>query len=397
MLERAAGLATVGAMKMDERGDGLDRRVFLGAAAGALAWGCGREAVRDSGAAPAAATAGSGAGTAARPAQIRIGQNENPYGPSPAALAAVRDAVAETYRYTDFEGELLAKIAARHGVTAEHVILGTGSYGVLIAAVAAVVERGTETIVPHPVYAAVERHAKTLGPVARVSLDRALRHDLDATAAAIRPATRLVYVCNPNNPTGTVVPSADLRAFCRRHAERVTIIVDEAYAEYVPDFSSMDALVRDGAPILVTRTFSKLYGLAGLRIGYAIAPPKLAAAVRSARGVDDLCWVSRAGTRAAIASLDDGSHVASIQREVGRERARLVSALERHGLTVPAPAANFVFFKHRRPEAVKAALAARGVLISAHDPSGGCRISIGLPSDMSAAIEALGAVLPSLA
>jgi len=372
---------------------GLDRRLFLGAAAGAVAWGCGGLALREGGAAPSAAPPGRSAG---RHGPIRIGQNENPYGPSPAALAAIQNAVAETYRYTDFEDELLAAIAARHGVTAEHVILGTGSYGVLIASVAAIVERGTETIVPQPVYAAVERHAETLGPVTRVPLDRSLRHDLDATAAALRPATRLVYVCNPNNPAGTLVPPADLRAFCRRHAERATILVDEAYAEYVPGFESMDSLVRDGVPILVTRTFSKLYSLAGLRIGYGIAPPKLATAVRVARGVDDLCWVSRAGTRAAIESLGDAGYVPSIQRDVARERARLVSALERHGLTVPAPVANFVFFRHRRPEALKAALAARGVLISAHDRNGGCRISIGLPSDMSVAIETLAAVLPGL-
>lgn len=383
-------------MKTDAGRDakqGLDRRWFLGAAAGAVAWGCGSDAVCESGAAPAAATAGSGPPSAG---PIRVGQNENPYGPSPAALAAIRDAVAETYRYTDFDGELLAKIAARHRVTPEHVVVGTGSYGVLIAAVAALVERGTETIVPHPVYAAVERHAKTLGPVTRIPLDRAARQDLGATGAAIKARTRLVYVCNPNNPMGTLVPPGELREFCRRYAERATILVDEAYAEYVPDFASMDALVRDGAPILVTRTFSKLFGLAALRIGYAIAPPKLAAAVRAARGVDDLVWLSRPGARAAIASLDDAGYVAAVQRDVGRERARLVVALERRGLTVPPPCANFVFFRHRRPEAVKAALAERGVQISARDPNGGCRVTIGLPPDMSTVIEALAAVLPTL-
>lgn len=374
-------------MKIDAAKQGLDRRWFLGAAAGAVAWGC---SGRDSSAAPAPAKA---APAKKGPQLVRLGSNENPYGPSPAALAAIRAAVAESFRYSDAEEELIATIAARHGVSAEHVVLGSGSYGILVAAVAAIVQRGDATVVSTPVYNVVETRAKLAGPVTSVPLDRAAVHDLDAMTAAIKPATRLVYVCNPNNPTGTLLPPADLRAFCRRHAAKSTILVDEAYAEYIPGFESTDALLRDGLPIIVTRTFSKLYGLAGLRVGYAIAPPAIAAAVRRARGGGGALWISNPGARAAIASLDDAPFVDTVRREVDRERKKLAAALQRLGVTVADGRANFVYFAHPRAEAVAAAMLARGVKIAGGT---GCRISIGLPSDMAAATAALAAVLPTL-
>jgi histidinol-phosphate aminotransferase len=356
----------------------LDRRNFLGVAAGALAWGCGG-ATRSTVVAPAPTKM-------AR--VIRLDANENPYGPGPAARAAMRGAEEEVCRYAVTE-DLVAAIAKRHGVADEQIVLGSGSYGVLAATVEAVVGRGDATVVANPAFDAVATYAEARGPVTRVPLDREARHDLDAMAAAIGPATKLVYVCNPNNPTGTLV--GDLRGFCERHGGRATILVDEAYAEYVPELESMDALVRAGAPIIVSRTFSKLFGLAGLRVGYAIAPAAIAAKLRAARGGPDKVWVSSTGARAALASLGDAAFVEETRRAVAVERDKIAERLRGLGATVPRAHASFVYFPHPRPMAVRDAMAARGIRIGAH--KGACRISIGLPAEMAVAGDAIAAVL----
>ena len=336
------------------------------------------------------------AATAAEPARIRLAANENPYGPSPRALAAAQDALGEACRYSDSCGELVAALAARHGVSAEDVVLGTGSFAILMWTVEAAMRPGGGAVVAHPSFDPVGDHAATFGPVSRVALDARSRLDLDAMASAITPSTRLVYVCNPNNPTSTLIDGPQLAAFCKRFAERTLVLVDEAYAEYVAELPSMDALVRDGVPIVVARTFSKLFGLAGLRVGYAIAPPAIAARLRSARGVADRAWIAAPAARAAIASLDDVDYVPRVRREVGEVRARFVGALERLGLIVPTPAANFVYFPHAVPDAVVAGMAARGVRIGSLAEPRACRITIGLPSEMTIAAEALAAVLPTL-
>jgi len=364
-----------------------NRRGFLGTtAATALVWsGLGCSLGGSSSPAPSRASG-----------LIRLDANENPHGPSAQALAAARDALAESCRYTDADQALVAAIAKHHGLSPQHVVLGTGSYAILTATVLATLRGGGSTVVAHPTFGAVAEYATAFGPVTRVPLDGAARHDLDAMAAAIDPATKLVYVCNPNNPTSTLLPASDVTAFCRRFAARTRVIVDEAYAEYVPGFTSMAQLVREGLPIVVVRTFSKLYGLAGLRVGYALAPPALATLLRTARGGPDKVWLGVTGARAALASLDDAAYVARIQRAVGATRTKFVAALERLGLRVPTAHASFVYFRHPRPEAVATALAARQIKIAARTDIGGCRITIGLPAEMTTAAEALAAVLPTL-
>lgn len=370
-----------------------NRRAFLGTTAAALAWGCG---VR--GGASPATTPGASLGAATTPpgpTVIRLGGNENPYGPSERALAAARDALGEACRYPDID-ELTAALAACHGVPADHVILGTGSFGILVAAVNAAMKGGGSAVVPFPSFDVVGGYAASFGPVTRVPLDAGFRLDLDAMARAITPATRLVYICNPNNPTSTMVNPGDLAAFCKRYAGQALVLVDEAYAEYVADFTSMDALARDGLPIVVARTFSKLFGLAGLRIGYAIAPPGSVTALRAMHGGFDRLWIGALGARAALASLGDPDYVTRIRREVGEVRARFTATALRLGLAVPPPQANFVFFPHARTDALVAAMAARGIKIAGWPQQSGCRITIGLPSEMTAAAEALAAVVPTL-
>ena len=329
-------------------------------------------------------------------AGIRLAANENPYGPSPRAQAAAQAALGEACRYSESCGELAAALAARHGVSPEHVVLGTGSFAILMWTVEAAMRPGGSAVVANPSFDVVGDHAATFGPVSRVPLDARFGLDLDAMAAAITASTRLVYVCNPNNPTSTVVDGPRLAAFCKRFARRTLVLVDEAYAEYLAELASMDALVRDGVPIVVARTFSKLFGLAGLRVGYAIAPPPIAERLRSARGVSDRAWIAAPAARAAIASLGDADYVVRVRREVGEVRTRFVGALEHLGLVVPMAHANFVYFAHPRTDALVAGMAARGIRIGSLTEPHACRITIGLPSEMTAAAEALAAVLPTL-
>lgn len=372
------------------------RRMFLGAAtasAAGLAWGCSpasrpRAVAQPPRPAPARSDP---------PSTIFLDANENPSGPGPAARAALATAADSACRYTELDEELAAAIAARHRIGADHVLLGAGSFTVLCHAALGALRGGGNAVVAHPTFGAVADYAEMLGasPV-RVPLDHRAVHDLEAMSAAVTPATRLVYVCNPNNPTGTIVAAGDLRRFCETMARRALVVVDEAYAEYVDDarFGSMDGLVRDGLPILVVRTFSKIFGLAGLRIGYGIAPPAQIAALRAARVAPDWAWVSDPGARAALASLGDGDFVTAIRRETAATRARFVAELGRLGLTAPESHANFVFFAPPgRPEDLVAAMAERGVRIGGRSGLGGCRVTIGTPAEMRTAAAALSAAL----
>jgi histidinol-phosphate aminotransferase len=327
----------------------------------------------------------------------RLDANESPYGPSPAARAALRDAIANAGRYSDLGDELIAAIAKRHDVTSEHVVVGTGSFAILEMVTRTALRDGGKAVLPDPTFPGVADCATLLGrKIERVPLDKKAVHDLDALGAAIDGDTRLVYVCNPNNPTGTIVPAADVAAFCQRHAPRTRVMVDEAYADYVEDrgYGSMDELVRQGVPIVVVRSFSKLFGMAGLRVGYAIAPPAVIKNLRRSRTAGERVWVSGMGAAAALASLGDADFIRTVRRDNAAVRAKLVGDLEKLGLTVPASQTNFVFLvPPGKPDAFRVALADRGVRIAGRDELGGCRISMGLPDEMAAGVDAIGAVL----
>ncbi len=374
------------------------RRMFLGATAAGLAWSCAPSARSR----PPSATRPDRAGTrvAGRPVGgdvVHLDSNENPRGPGPAARAALAAAADDAGRYTELDEPLIAAIAARHRVGTDSVLLGTGSFTILLNAALWALRRGGRAVVPHPTFGAIAAYAEMLGAeLVRVPLDRRWGHDLEAMTAAATPATRLVYVCNPNNPTGTIVSSDDLERFCQRLAPRTLVVVDEAYLEFTGEerVRSMDRLVRDGLPILVVRTFSKLFGLAGLRVGYGIAPPALAASLRGARTGPDEAFVSGPAARAALASLGDDDFVATTRRETAAERELLRAELSRLGLTPAESHTNFVYFvPPGKPEDLVAAMAARGVRIGGRSEQGGCRITIGTPAEMQRARAVLAAAL----
>ena len=270
---------------------------------------------------------------------IKLSGNENPYGPSPKARQAIVEAASSGNRYAGGEAAQLEKmIAEREGVPPESIVLGTGSGEVLaMAAVAYGLGQG-EIIAADNTFLWLLLYAERIGArVNRVPLDAEHKHDLDAMNRRVSSATKLVYVCNPNNPTGTIVPAAKLKQFCEQVSKRTTVLVDEAYLEYLDDFpaSSMIDFVRKGENVIVLRTFSKIYGLAGMRVGYGIAKPEIAARLRQFR----MTWLNPVSLRAAIASLQDADFVRESRRLNSEAQAYTRSELDRMNLKyVPSPA-----------------------------------------------------------
>jgi len=253
----------------------------------------------------------------ARP--IRLNRNENAYGPSDRAIGAMRQSVTSAHRYPDVETEALRNaIAELHRVTPEHVVLGCGSGEILRMAAAAFTGYGKKLIVPAPTHDRIADAARRAGAsVVAIPVKLDYVHDLETMLAQSDAATTLVYVCNPNNPTGTVTPRHELEAFIRRLPRTAFVVIDEAYHHYVgesPDYASFIDRAIDDDRVIVTRSFSKIHGLAGLRIGYALAAPRTARLLDAHALADGIGIVSALTARAA---LDDVEHVrASAARNV---------------------------------------------------------------------------------
>ncbi len=275
----------------------------------------------------------------------KLSSNENPYGPLPSVLAAIAEGAETINRYPDMAvTELTARLARAVGVPPECLALGTGSVAVLKQIVDAACDAGDEVVFAWRSFEAYPIVTQLAGakPV-MVGLDEGARHRLDAMAAAVTDRTRVVLVCTPNNPTGPCVHTDELEAFLDRVPDDVVVVVDEAYVEFVRDPEAVRGLEvwRDRPNVVVLRTFSKAYGLAGLRVGYAVAHPPVAAALRKTAtpfGVNSLAQV------AAIASLDASDELAERVESLVAERDRVSLALADQGWKLPQSDANFVWF-----------------------------------------------------
>ncbi|SDH99177.1 histidinol-phosphate aminotransferase [Sinosporangium album] len=310
----------------------------------------------------------------------KLSSNESPYDPLPSVVDAVAAAASEINRYPDpAAAALTAALAERYDVPAEHVALGAGSVSVAQQLFEAVGEPGAEVVFAWRSFEAypllAELSGATAVPVPLAGED----HDLAAMAAAITPATRMVFVCNPNNPTGTAIRARDLSAFLDEVPDNVLIVLDEAYREYVRDADVPDGLLyyRERPNVAVLRTFSKAYGLAGLRVGYLIGHAPVAAAVRKTMtpfAVNHLAQV------AAIASLAAEDELAERVEAVVKERSRVREGLVAQGWTVPQTEANFVWLRmdDAQGTAFAEACAEVGVAVR-HYLSDGVRVSIGSP------------------
>lgn len=335
----------------------ISRRGLLGVAGAGVALASAAATAR----APAA---GAAPGAFGHPPGIAfLARNENPYGPSPAALRAMAEtANAGCYYANDAEARLVAMIAERHGLTRDHVLVGNGSTEVLNCATMAFGSQGG-IVAPELLFEPPLRYAEAKGvAIRRVPLTPDMGMDLGQLEAAVTPGTGLVHLCNPNNPTGLLVPGATLRGFAGRVSPIAPVLVDEAYNELTDDPAahSLVDLVRAGDRVIVTRTFSKLHGLAGLRVGYALARPDLIAAMR---GWSMSNGGNTAGLAAAMASYDDRAFLAMSKARIVEARQMLEAAAHAQGLETLPSAANFVLVKVPDAERLRKSLADRAVII----------------------------------
>ncbi len=325
-----------------------------------------------------------------------LSANENPRGPSPEAVQAIIGAAGMVHRYPDGQGMALqAALAQTLGVTTDNIVLGNGSSEIIEMTARAFLGDGGEAIIGWPSFPAYRAAAGRAGGEAVLVPLSGHAYDLDAMAERAGGRTRLVILGNPNNPTGLAIGRATLDRFLDRLPPDVTVCLDEAYAEYVsqPDFpNSLDDLAA-GRPLVVMRTLSKAYGLAGLRIGYAIAPEPLARRIDSQRQRFN---TSRIAQAAAIAALGDADHLAATIALNSSGRDWLAARLSALGLHCPPSEANFLMVKVGDGARVYQRLKDAGVLVKPLDGVGlpeYIRVSVGSPDDNARFIEALQAVL----
>ncbi|MWA06838.1 histidinol-phosphate transaminase [Actinomadura sp. LD22] len=315
---------------------------------------------------------------------FKLSSNESPEGPLPSVLDAITEAARDINRYPDNNATALTEaIAAFCGVSAEHVAVGCGSVGMTQMLLEAVAEPGTEVVYAWRSFEAYPLLVSLSGATGvQVPLEEET-HDLAAMADAITERTRLVFICNPNNPTGTVVPRAEIEAFLDRVPEDCLVVLDEAYREYVRDDAVPDGLTMygDRPNLAVLRTFSKAYGLAGLRIGYLVAHPVVAGAIRKTFLPFSVNSVAQAAGIASLAAT--GELLERVERTV-KERDRVRGTLLADGWTVPPTEANFVWLRlGERTMDFSAACDSQGVSVRPFAGEG-ARVSIGSPEENDA-------------
>jgi histidinol-phosphate aminotransferase len=276
---------------------------------------------------------------------VKLASNEGPFGPFPAAIEAIARSAPDLNRYPDGGAyRLRAALADLHSVRFEEVAVGAGSDGLVDGLSQAALDAGDEIVCGWPSFPSYVIDAKKLGAGAKTVPLREHRYDLDAMLEAITPRTKLVYVCHPNNPTATMNTRAELDDYFERVPRHVLTVLDQAYLEYIDDPDYADGIVdylQTGRRVVVLRTFSKIFGLAGLRVGYALAPAAVVTALGKVRRAFD---ITAPAQEAALASLDDANEVERRRRENAAQRPELERILQEHGLEPAGPAvANFVY------------------------------------------------------
>jgi histidinol-phosphate aminotransferase len=331
---------------------------------------------------------------------VKLASNEGPFGPFPAALEALARSAPDLNRYPDGGFYALRRaLAERHGVDPLNVAPGAGADGVVMCLSLACLEPGDEVVCGWPSFPSYVLDALKLGALVRQVPLVEFAYDLDGLLAAVTPRTKLVYLCNPNNPTGTMVGRAAVDDYFGRVPEHVLTVLDEAYFEYVedPDYpDGIEEYLRAGARVLVLRTFSKIYGLAGLRVGYGVGPAEVAAAIRKVQNAFD---VTQPAQEAALASLGDALEIERRRRSNREGRDELVRGLTALGLRLaPHPVGNFVYAETVLDDArpLFEALLAEGVIVrplGGFGAPGALRISVGTLEECRLCLAALEGVL----
>ena len=320
---------------------------------------------------------------------IKLASNEVPYPPTDGVLAAIAGAARRGNRYPDDNRrELRAALAARHGLAEDEVLVAGGSVTMVGQFILATCDAGDEVVYCWPSFEAYPILTMVAGATARTAPLRDETYDLDAMAELVGERTRCVFVCTPNNPTSTAVRSSDLERFLGRVPSGCLVVVDEAYREFVTDPDAVEGLdvLREHDNVVVLRTFSKAYALAGLRVGYAFGRPDVIAALRKTRPPFPVAGVAQA---AALAALDDVDENRRRIAEIIAERGRVSAALREAGYVVPDSQANFVWLPVRDAAVPLGAYCeARGIVLRTF-AGVGVRATIGTPAENTRMIEVL--------
>ncbi|MGA2097519.1 MAG: histidinol-phosphate transaminase [Candidatus Acidiferrum sp.] len=328
---------------------------------------------------------------------VKLASNENPLGPSPKALEAAKRALNEAHRYPDGGSHLLREtLAARTGLAADELFVGLGSSEIIDLVSRVMLRAGLQGLTSFGSYAPFSVAIRASGAELVLVPQKHFAFDLDAMAKAITPKTRVIYLANPNNPTGTAFTLAELEDFLGRVPESVLVVLDEAYVHYAPSLNrrKTEEIFRRRGNLLILRTFSKVYGLAGMRIGFAIGQPELLAAMNKLKTPFNTSGIAQA---AALAAIDDREHVARCIESNAIERARLTEGLRALGLRPVTSETNFIFLEVG-PGAKKICdeLLQAGVIVRPLGWMGlpeGIRISIGTAEENEKCLMAMSQIL----
>lgn len=328
---------------------------------------------------------------------IKLASNENPLGPAPAAIEMMHSMVDKVAAYPDGNCYYLKNaLAASLDLSPANLIVGNGSDEVIKLIAEAFLDEGEEAIVADPTFSEYDFAVKIMGGRTVVIPGKNYTHDLEAMAAAVTERTKLVFVCNPNNPTGTKVGKAEARALLDKLPDGVITVFDEAYYEYVTDDDYPQTLdfVREGRDVIVLRTFSKIYGLAGLRIGYGVSTPELIGLLSRVREPFNVNMIAQS---AALAALGDQEHVVKSREMNEAGKKYLYGEFDRLGLSYMPTHANFIWVNIKTDcKNAFAKLLRRGVIVRTGDIFGApdvIRVTIGTPEQNKRFIETLGEVL----
>ena len=327
---------------------------------------------------------------------IKLSSNENPYGPSEKVRQAMISNFDQACRYPfSYSGELIEKIAAKESVSKDHIVLAGGSTEGLKVVGLTYGMNGGEIIAAQPTFLALMTYAAQWGgSVNWVPVDKNMMHDLDEMEKRISSKTKLIFLCNPNNPTSTLLPADRVLDFCNTVSDKVTIFSDEAYCDFIEDknYPSMVSLVKKGKNIIVSKTFSKVYGLAGLRIGYMVAKPEIAAGLRK----NIMAFTNVLAIEAAKNALDDQEFYDFSLNKTREAKKIILEGLDDLNLEYAPSNTNFIFFKSgRNIEKLQQQMLAKGIMVGRPFPpfDDWCRISTGTLEEVIQFNDALKKVL----
>lgn len=324
---------------------------------------------------------------------LKLSSNENPFGPSPSAVEAIADAAAKMHRYPSTDhASLRAAIAGVYGLEAERIIIGVGSDEILTLLSMAYAGPGDEVLYPEHGFSLYKIIALAAGATPVVAVEDGRTVDVDALLRAVSPATRLVYFANPANPAGTMLRADEVARLAESLPDQCLLVLDGAYAEFVDGYDGGAALVRERSNVVMTRTFSKIYGLGGLRVGWGYAQQEIIDVLNRIRGPFNMSKLALAGAEAAVRDRAFVDHCRQVNKD---ERARLMGGLHQLGIQCDESYANFVLARFADEDealAVDAHLKRAGILVRVVKGYGfpdALRITVGRPEDNARVLDAL--------